>query len=371
MFYLKSIFKFLYSKYISVKLIKPFYYLISVRFPRRSLEIAVPHFEENRKKPTGCFQMETYDLIILGAGSAGLAGAMYGARLGLKILVLGYSNGSEMHIGGTITTTNIVKNYPGFKEIGGLMLAKQLEEHAREYKSVTIKQEKIIEVKKQGKEFLVKTEKKEYSSKTILFATGTSWKKLDVPGAKKFERKGIDYCALCSAPLFKDKVVVVVGGANAAACEALILAIHAKKVYMIYRGKETKIDSARLEEIKENKKIEIIYNTNIKEIKGNSVVKSIVLDKPYNKSSELKVDGVFVAIGHEVLSGLAKPLGVKLNEKEEIIIDHKYCTTNVSGVFAAGDVANNQLKQVIIAVAQGCTASHSAYEYIEKNLKTF
>jgi len=308
---------------------------------------------------------EKYDFIIIGAGGSGLAAAMYGARLGMKTLVIGSSHSSELPVGGLITTTNIVENYPGFTQIGGFALAKKLEEHARAYKLVTIKNEKAIEVKKQTKEFLVKTNRSDYSGKIILFATGSKWKKLDVPGSEKFERKGVNYCALCDAPLYKDKIVAVVGGANAAACEAQILAQHVKKVYMIYRGAETKIEASRLEEIKKDKKIEIIYNTNITEVKGNSLLKSIVLDKPYKGKKELELSAVFVAIGHEFLSELAKKLGVKINAKGEIIINHKDCSTNLPGVFAAGDVTDKEFKQLISGVAQGCTAAYSAYEYLK------
>ena len=188
--------------------------------------------------------------------------------LGLKTLVLGYTTGSELPVGGVITTTNVVENYPGFAKISGLVLAKEIEKHARSYDLVTIKHEKAIEVKKQGKEFLVKTEKSEYNSKTILFATGTKWKKLDIPGSEEFDRRGVNYCALCDAPLYKNKVVAVVGGSDTSAKETLLLAEYAKKVYIIHRGKDIHPEQINFERIKKNRKIEIINNTNIKEIKG-------------------------------------------------------------------------------------------------------
>ena len=143
--------------------------------------------------------MKSYDMIIIGAGGSGLAGAMYGARLGLNVLVLGHTHGTESPIGGVITTTNMVENYPGFIKISGLELAKKLEAHAREYKEVEIKNERASDIKKKGKVFLVKTNKAEYTGKSILFVTGTKWRKLpeDVPGSRKFENHGISYCALC------------------------------------------------------------------------------------------------------------------------------------------------------------------------------
>ncbi|OIO81786.1 hypothetical protein AUJ84_00110 [Candidatus Pacearchaeota archaeon CG1_02_32_132] len=310
--------------------------------------------------------MENYDFIILGAGGTGLAAAMYSARLGLKTLVLGYSHGSELPVGGVITTTNVVENYPGFIKLSGTEIAKKIEDHARSYKNVKIKEEKASEIKKQGKYFIIKTDKSEYNTKTILFATGTKWRKLDIPGSKEFENKGVVYCALCDGPLFKNKTVAVIGGSDSAAKDALLLTEYAKKVYIIYRGDEIHPEPINLERIKQNKKIEVINKTNLIEIKGAQFVESVSLDKPHKGKKELELNGVFVAIGHIVLSDLAKPLGVKLNSKGEIIINHIDSSTNVPGVFSAGDVTDKPFKQLITGVADGCTAAFSAYEYITK-----
>ncbi|MBS3098773.1 FAD-dependent oxidoreductase [Candidatus Pacearchaeota archaeon] len=309
---------------------------------------------------------EEFDFVIIGAGVAGLAAGMYGARLGMKTLVLGATHGSELPIGGVITTTNIVENYPGFIRLTGYELAENIEKHARSYDLVTIKEEKVEKIEKKGNCFVVKTNKREYAGKTILFATGTKWKKLpeSVKGGREFENRGINYCALCDAPLFKNKITCVVGGSDSAAKDAMVLAEHAKKVYIIYRGEQIHPEPINMERIKQNKKIEIINNTNIIEIMGKQFVELVILDREHEGSEELKLDGVFVAIGHEVLSDLAKDLGVNLNEKKEIIINHKTSETNVAGVFAAGDVADKPFKQAITGVAEGCTAAYSAYEYI-------
>lgn len=307
-----------------------------------------------------------YDLIILGAGGAGLAGGMYGARLGLKTLVLGHSSGSELPVGGVITTTNIVENYPGFIKLTGTELAKKIEDHARSYEKVEIKEELAESVKKSKSCFQVKTDKQTYKGKTILFATGTRWRKLKVPGGKEFENKGVNYCALCDGPLFKNKVVAVVGGSDSAAKDALVLTEHAKKVYIIYRKEKIRAEPVNLQRIKENKKIEVINNTNITAVKGDKFVTDVDLDKPYKNSKNLKLDGVFVAIGHIILSDLAIPLGVKVNKAKEIILDHKDSSTNIDGIFAAGDVSDKPFKQLITGVAEGCTAAHSAYEYVNK-----
>ena len=308
--------------------------------------------------------MNKYDFVIIGGGGTGLAAAMYSARLGMKTLVLGFTHGTELPIGGVITTTNVVENYPGFIRLTGQELAKKLEEHAKSYDLVEIKNEKTLEVKKTKGGFSVKTNKREYFGKTILFATGTKWRKLDVPGSDEFENKGVSYCALCDGPLFKNKIIAVVGGSDSAAKDSLLLAEHAKKVYIIYRGDEIHPEPINMERIKKNKKIEIVNNTNVTEIKGGEFMESVILDKLHKGKKELELEGIFVAIGHVALSDLAKKIGVKTDDKGEIIIDHKTSETNVNGVFAAGDVTDKPFKQLITGVADGCTAAYSAYEFI-------
>jgi len=310
-----------------------------------------------------------YDFIVLGGGGTGLASAMYAARLGMKTLVLGHSHGIELPIGGTVTTTNVVENYPGFIRLSGVELAKKLEEHAKSYSLVDMIEERASEIQKKGKCFFVRTNKgRTYFGKTIVFATGTRLRRLErVKGIKEFENKGISYCALCDAPLYKNKVIAVVGGSDTAAKEALLLSEYAKKVYIIYRGEQIHPEPINLERIRKNKKIEIISNVNVKEIFGDeNSVTGIILDKPRKNSNSLKLDGIFVAIGHMPISDLAKSIGVKLNKAGEIIIEHKTSETNVAGVYAAGDVTDKPFKQLITGVADGCTAAHSAYEYINK-----
>jgi len=311
--------------------------------------------------------MENYDIIIIGAGGTGLAAAMYAARLGQKTLVFGKNNGSELPIGGVITTTNIVENYPGFIKLTGTELAKKIEDHARSYDLVTIKEEPVTKVVKKGeKNFEVTGEQEKYNAKAVIFATGTKWRKLDVPGSKEFENKGVNYCALCDGPLFKGKTVALIGGSDSAAKDALVLAEHCEKVYIVYRGEKIHPEPINLKRVEDNKKIEVINNTNVIEVKGSQVVEEVILDKPYKNSKNLKVSGVFVAIGHIVLSDLAKKMGVKTNKAGEVITD-KLSQTNLKGVFAAGDVSDGAFKQLITGVAEGCTASFAAYEYIKNN----
>ena len=320
--------------------------------------------KDNEKKVV---QEEHYDFLILGAGVTGLAAAMYGARLGLKTLCLGATHSAELPIGGVITTTNIVENYPGFIRLSGSELAENIKKHAESYELVTILEERAESVEKRGNKFIVKTDKNIYHAKTILFATGTKWRKLDVPGSKEFENKGVAYCALCDAPLFKNKVVGLVGGSDSAAKDALVLAEHAKQVYIIYRGEQIHPEPINMKRVLATKNIEIINKANVLEIKGDKFVKSVILDREYNGSKELELQGLFIAIGHIALSDLAKEIEVELNKKGEIVINHKTSETNIEGVYAAGDVADKPFKQAITGVAEGCTAAYSAYEYITKN----
>jgi len=315
-------------------------------------------------------KIEEYDFLIIGGGVTGLAAAMYGARLGLRTICFGASHGSEIPLGGVITTTNIVENYPGFIRLSGPELADKLKEHASSYDLVTLKEEKVENIERKEEGFLVETDSGKYNTKTILFATGTKWKKLDVPGAKEFENKGVAFCALCDAALYKNKIVGLVGGSDSAAKDALVLTEHAKYVYIIYRRDKIRpepINMKRIEEKIKQKKLEIINNTNVVEIKGDKSVKSVILDKKYKENNELVLDGLFIAIGHIPLSDLAKNIGVKVNEKNEIILDHRTSETNIPGIYAAGDVTDKPFKQAITGVAEGCTAAYSAFEHVTKS----
>lgn len=301
-----------------------------------------------------------YDTIIIGAGCAGLAAAMYAGRLNLKTLMIGDN------IGGTITLTDVVENYPGFIRLTGQELADSLRKHAEDY-NIEKAEAKVTKIRLEHGCFFVETnENKVYETKTIIFATGTEWRKLNVPGEAEFANKGVHYCALCDGAIYNGKVAAVVGGGDSAAKEALLMSQYASKVYILVRGDKLRGEPINNDRVAKNPKIEVITKVNTKEIIGNKVVTSTVLDKPINGSDTLKLDAVFVAIGHIALSQLAKDIGVKTNEKGEIIID-KQSSTNVPGFFAAGDVTDTDFKQAITGVSEGVTAAHSAYTYINEN----
>ena len=298
-----------------------------------------------------------YDVAIIGGGVAGIGAAIYSGRFNLKVALFAET------FGGTIILTDVVENYPGFKRITGYDLAEELKKHMNDYK-VDVFEERVNDIKKVGKEFEVKSGERTIKSKTIIFATGTQFKKLGVPGEDEYANKGVHYCALCDGAFYKQKTMAVIGGSDSAAKEALLLTSWAEKVYIIYRGDKIHPEPINMERVEKNLKIEIINHTNIKEIKGDGKkVTHVILDKEYKSSKEFKVDAIFVAIGHNVLSELPAKLGVKLNEKKEVIIDRN-ARTNVPGVYACGDLVDTVFKQAITGVAEGVLASYSAYTYI-------
>ena len=302
--------------------------------------------------------MAEYDIAIIGGGGTGFAAAMYAGRFRMKTVVF-----TGDLIGGLITWTNDVSNYPGIKQATGPELAKMLEDHAREY-DVDILNQSVTEVTKSKKGFDIKSDGKAYKSKTVLFATGTTVRKLNVPGEKELTNHGVNYCALCDGYFFTNKVVAVIGGSDSAGKDALVLTQYATKVYIIYRGDKIHPEPINYDKIKASKKIEIITNTNVLSINGKEKVVSVTLDKDYKASKELKLDGVFIAVGHLPNSQMAEKLGVKLNDKKEIIIDRE-SKTNVFGVFTAGDVADTRFKQLITGVGEAVSAVYSAYDSLD------
>ncbi len=301
-------------------------------------------------------QQNMYDIAIIGGGVTGLAAAMYAGRMKLKTILIGSSPG------GVIATTDWIENYPGFISLSGKELADKITAHAKEY-DVELVFDKVTQIAQRDDNFLVTSDFGEYSAKTVLFATGTQHRKLEIPGAEVYENKGVQFCALCDGPMFPEKTLVVVGGGDSAAKEALILEQWAKQIYIIVRGSRLKAEPVNIERVKASTKIKVITNTNVTKIEGNDQIKKVVLDRPYDGTSELAVQGVFVAIGSFPLSELAIQLGVKTNAKNEILIN-RHSETNIPGVFAAGDVTDTEFKQAITGVAEGVTAVYYAYLYL-------
>lgn len=302
---------------------------------------------------------DVYDVVIIGGGVSGLGAALYAGRSRMKVAVVAEK------LGGNIVLADTVENYPGFKQITGLELGDKIHEQVRSY-NVEVIEKRVTKVQRCTEGcFKVFTGDAFLHAKSLLFATGTDWRKLNVPGEMEFTGKGVHYCALCDGAFYRDKIIGVVGGSDSAAKEALFLGEYGKKVYLIYRGEKIRPEPLNLQRVTENEKIELIENTNVVEIKGNKFVTVALLDKPYRGKNELKLDALFVKIGHVPLSDLATAIGVAVNDRGEIKIDREG-KTNIEGVFAAGDVVDTKFKQAIVGVAEGVTAAYAAYHYVNE-----
>jgi len=301
-----------------------------------------------------------YDLVIIGGGVAGLAAAIYAGRFLMKTALVAES------LGGTIISTNDIANYPGFSQISGLDLIKRLQGQLESY-DIELVEKPVSKVERcENGCFKAFMDNVFFHTKAIILATGTEWRKLGIPGEEEFTGRGIHYCALCDGAFYKGKTIAVVGGSDSAAKEALLLTEYADNVYIIYRGEKIRPEPINLDKVLKNEKIKIINKTNVLVAKGDQFVTSVVLDRPFQGSEVLKVNALFVNIGHIPLSDLAKDLGVELNEKGEVVIDRE-AKTNIPGFFAAGDVVDSSFKQAITGVAEGVTAAYSAYRYVNEN----
>ena len=291
-----------------------------------------------------------YDLIVIGTGVSGLAASIYSVRFGMKTLVIG-----EM-MGGTITQTHIVENYPGFTSLTGMELGQNMKKHA-ESVGAEIIQKQVTKIEKTANGFLIQAGEEKWEGKTLLIATGSRHRKLEVPGEAKLTNRGISYCATCDGPFFKEKTVAIIGGSDSAVKESLFLAEHATKVHIIYRKENVRPEPINRERMEANSKIEVINNTNVIEFVGENKLEKVKFDT----GGELELDGAFIAIGHLPRNELIKDLGVELNKKGEVIIDNN-SRTNVPLVYAAGDITNSDWKQAITGVAEAVKAAHSAFE---------
>ena len=290
-----------------------------------------------------------------------MTAGIYACRLGLKTLLITKS------FGGQIAKKAVdIENYPGFEKISGPELVQKMEEHLKS-QEVEIEMEEVRKIEKKGDNFLVSTrDKNKYQAKAVILASGADPRPLEVPGEKEFLGKGVSYCSICDGPLFKDKVVAVIGGGNAGFETAIFLLKIAKKIYILEYGSEVKAFEANQKIIKQNDKAEIITNAFLKEIRGTRFVESIVYqDKKTGKEKVLKVEGVFVEVGYQPATAYAKGL-VDFNERDEIKVEFETCQTKTPGLFAAGDLNIGQFKQIVTAAGEGAKAALAAYNFIQK-----
>ena len=300
-----------------------------------------------------------YDVIVIGAGPAGLTAGIYGKRAGLDILVLDTSSIS----GGQILNTYEIDNYPALPGVSGTQLAESMRSHCEKL-GVEFARGRVTSInEKDGLKELI-TKKATFLAKAVIIATGASNTKLGCPGEEEFSGMGVSYCATCDGAFFKDKTVAVVGGGDVALEDAVYLARFCEKVYLIHRRDEFRGAASLQQQVLSSDKIQIIYDTTVEAIKGTEAVESATIkNKKTGETSTLKVDGVFIAVG--TAPNTASIAGLpELDERGYIIADET-CETNVPGIFVAGDVRAKQLKQVITATADGADAITSAQRYLQ------
>lgn len=301
--------------------------------------------------------MEEYDIIIVGAGPAGLTAGIYAGREGLKSLII--EKGVK---GGNANTAPVILNYPGFKSIPGLELLKKIGEQAEKYIEIR-ENEELQDIRKTDDKFFLTTTKSEYSTKAIMFSSGTTYRKLGVKGEDEYIGKGISYCSICDGMLFKGREVIVVGGGNSAAEHALHLNDIGVNVKIIHRRDELRAQQYLKDKLKDEG-IPIIWNTVLTEIKGNLFLKSVMIhNKETGVDEELNVNGIFISVGEEPNSKIANALGVKIDSDQYIVTD-KDQKTNINGVYAAGDVTGG-VNQLVVACGEGAAAAVNAYIYVK------
>ncbi len=302
-----------------------------------------------------------HDLIIIGGGPAGIAAGVYAARKKIKTLLITES------FGGQSLVSSDVQNWIGTKSLSGLDLAKNLEEHLRAQESIEIADgdlaERVEKLNSNGFKVVTKNGKN-FETKTVLICSGSHHKKLGIPGEDKLNGKGVVYCSTCDAPLFSGKIVVVVGAGNAGLEAVRDLFPYANKIYLLIRSDKVKGDPITFEEVKNNPKVEIMYQVEAQEISGDKLVAGIkYVDKDKNQSGELKLDGVFVEIGTVPNSDMVKDL-VKLDQRGQIIVDHKTQMSSFPGIWAAGDVSDVLYKQNNISAGDAIKAVLNIYDYL-------
>ncbi len=297
-----------------------------------------------------------YDVVIVGAGPSGLTAAIYTTRRSLKTLII------SKDLGGQAALTDDIENYPGFKHTGGIELMQKFQEQAKAYGTEFLFKE-VVNVKKEKEIFIIKTvDEKEIKARTVILSFGLTPRNLNVPGEKELSAKGVSYCATCDGPLYKDKVVAVIGGGNSALDAAEYLSRLSSKVYLIHRTDIFRGEQILIDQVKAIDKIEVIFNATTKEIKGEKVVTSLVYTSA-EEDKEIKVDGIFIEIGHIAKTDWLKGL-VDFTERKEIKISLD-CETKTPGLFAAGDITQITYKQIVISAGEGCKAALQAYKYIQ------
>ncbi|NTV44742.1 MAG: FAD-dependent oxidoreductase [Candidatus Yonathbacteria bacterium] len=306
----------------------------------------------------------TYDTIIIGAGAAGLSAGIYAGRYGMKTLIL------SQELGGETLQAGLIENWPGDKEVEGYKLVSRFRDHAIA-SGAEIVTGSVVSAEHDGDVFRVMTKKGDnFIGKTLILAQGSRRRRLGLPNEDVLTGKGVHYCMTCDGPVYGGKEIAVVGGGDASIKGVLLAAQYASRIFVIVRGKELRAEPTNVEQMMAlGDKVTVLYETEVKEIIGTDKLEKVVLSRPYNDSTELSVEGLFIEIGAEPDTDIAKTLGVELDEYGYVKTDCMM-KTNIPSVLAAGDIVNHfgHFKQVITASATGTAAATAAFEYI-KNKK--
>jgi len=297
--------------------------------------------------------------IIIGSGPAGMSAALYAARANLEPLVL-----SGMELGGQVSVTHIVENYPGFPEgIEGPKLVENFQKQAERF-GTKVEFDSATEVDLSTRPFRVKTWGNEYLAETLIITTGATPRHLDIPGEKEFTGRGVSYCATCDGHFFQGKDVIVVGGGDSALEEGLFLTRYVNSVKIIHRREELRAGAILQNRAFKNDKVEFIWNTVVTEIIGDGIVDTVKLKNvKTGNEEELKTDGVFIFIGHIPNTDLYEGQ-LELDENGYVQVD-RFMQTNVPGVYAAGEVADSHFRQVITSAGMGAGAAMQAIHFLE------
>lgn len=294
---------------------------------------------------------KVYDLVIIGGGVSALSAAIYAGRYKLSTVIITDS------YGGATATAHKICNYPGFLEISGMDLISKIMQQVNSLE-IPVNYEKVVDVLKGNDFFVINTTQSSFKSKRVLLAIGKKKRSLNLDKEDFFLGKGLHYCATCDGSFYKDKVVAVIGGSDSAVTSALLLSEICKKVYVIYRGEALRAEPIWLDSLFKQNNIIVIYNNEVKQLKGSKKLESIVL----SDLQEIFLDGIFIEIGHIPNTELLEKLKVLLDERGEVVID-KEQRTNIPGVFAAGDCTNyTELKQIVTSTSQGAISAYYVFK---------
>lgn len=300
-----------------------------------------------------------YDVIVIGGGPAGVTAAIYAVRGGLKTAMF-----EKMYVGGQITTTSEMVNYPGFaKPIDGVDFSEALADQADSLGIETI-YEAVNDIKLDDKIKVIKTKSNTYEAKAVIIASGASYKKLGLPSEQKFSGRGVSYCATCDGNFYKEKVVGIVGSGNHAVGEAIYLAKLSSKVHLFNRGTDFNANEKLINILLNNTKIEVHYNSEVDEILGDQIIDGVIIhNNQTEEKSKIELSGLFVAIGRTPDVGFLNPDCV--DQDGHIVTDENMVINTYNGVFAAGDVRAKKLRQVATAVGDGAIAGDAAIDYLK------